>query len=212
MELEQAQSTVWVLSFHTVIALVLSVFCNLFFKLTLEYPCLNIKPKPLFINFFLIRLQFWRIHPDPPRWTAGFFFFSLRTQCWTEECWGTLCLSVLVWHKRGSACRTMHCSCLLFCLEGTSLLVASSSSGLKPSISPFGCLRVSPVRRLPSAFWFALGTAGPVDLLLIPQKPFLPPVQHEPTEVSKTTLFLYNMCPHLTALPGHWTENGRPLT
>lgn len=36
MELEQAQSTVWVLSFHIVLPLVLSVFCNLFFKLTLE--------------------------------------------------------------------------------------------------------------------------------------------------------------------------------
>lgn len=38
---------------------------------------------------------------------------------------------------------------------------------MKPSISPSWYLGVSPVRRLPSASWFAPGIAGPVDLLLI---------------------------------------------
>ncbi len=104
--------------------LVLSVFCNLFFKLTLAGLHVLALNQSLYLSFFfLLRLLFWRIHPDHPRWTAG-FFFSLRTQRWTEECWGTLCLSVLVWHKRGSVCPTMHCSCLLFCLEGTRFLVA----------------------------------------------------------------------------------------
>lgn len=125
MELEQAQSTVWVLSFHTVMPLVLSVFCNLFFKLILEGLHVLTLNQILYLSIFyssgcsfeeytLILLAELQV----------FFFFSLRTQRWTEECWGTLCLSVLVWHKRGSACPTMHCSCLLFCLEGTSFLVA----------------------------------------------------------------------------------------
>ncbi len=162
--------------------LVLTVFCNLFFKLTLAGLHVLTLNQSLYLSiFFLLRLLFWRIHPDHPRWTAG-FFFSLRTQRWTEECWGTLCLSVLVWHKRGSVCPTMHCLVSSFVWREHVSWWLLSSSGLKPSISPFGCLRVSPVRRLPSAFWFAPGTAGPVDLL-IPQKTFLPPIQHEPTEV-----------------------------
>ncbi len=173
MELEQAQSKIWILSFHTFMPLVLTVFCNLFFKLTLAGLHVLTLNQSLYLSiFFLLRLLFWRIHPDHPRWTAGFFFFSLRTQRWTEECWGTLCLSVLVWHKRGSVCPTMHCSCLLFCLEGTRFLVAFKQFRAEAKYFPLWVPQGQPCPSLAICFF---GLLRALLISLSPKKLFYHP-------------------------------------
>ncbi len=204
MELEQAQSTVWVLSFHTVMPLVLSVFCNLFFKLILEGLHVLTLNQRLYLSIFYSSGCSLKNTPWSSSLNCRFFFFLAWGLNVGLKSVGVLFVSQCLFGI-SVAQHVQQCTALVssFVWREQVSWWLLSSSGLKPSISPFGCLRVSPVRRLPSAFWFASGTAGHVDLLLIPQKTFLPPVQHKPTEVSKTMLFLYNMCLHLTALPGH---------
>lgn len=111
---------------RSVMLLVILVFCNLFFELTLEG--LHRQNKTfiyLFIHFVRFTLSSGCSFEEN---TLIFltelqeFFLTQRLNVGLNTLLGRY--SVLVWHKRGSACPTMHCSCLIFCLERTRFLVA----------------------------------------------------------------------------------------
>lgn len=102
----------------------------------------------------------------------------------------------------------MHCSFLLFCLEGTSFLVAFKLFRAEAKYFPLWVPQGQPCPSLAICFSVCSRHHSPC---WCPPRPLKTISTTRPARAnisSKNMLLLYNMCPHLTAPPGHWTENG----